>query len=171
MLHNTTLARATHLTWIVGHGSTLRTLHLTNCPVIVEIYTNMELDKDWFPIYGRSAGEAILYRIIISWAIILTAFISNLTHLRNVQISFLRTEANSEEFTQGMIAGRYKVYERGQIVTNAYSKTVYEDSLAKDTEAYIMLLKHTGQWRSEFLDGPVDKIGKIGNEGQDDMRD
>lgn len=146
-LRNVTFADISQIRWIIDHSATLETLRLRNCPILIEFRTNMDVDKDMFPIPNEAAGEISTMREDMRWADVLDNFRTGLSALRDFHVSFLRPSDGMEDLDRGMTAGRYKMYAQGQILTTAYSKQVHENQLAKDTQAFISILKHIGQWK------------------------
>jgi hypothetical protein len=147
-----TITHDRQIVWITSHGSTLQTLRLINCPIITQVRTYMEFDKHFYPIPTESAADPTAFNNKkMCWSAVLNCFTDGLTSLRNFQVSFLGPSGKLEDAESGMVNGRYKVYMIGRLTTNDHSSKVDEKHLKSDTQAYIRLLKHTGQWKTPNL--------------------
>ena len=157
-LAGVTFSHSTQVSWITEHWPTLQTLHLIKCPVILEVYTNMQLDRYQYLIHGEMAAKFNTLHWQMFWDYVLDQFTGWLDHLRDFHVSF-----RSDESDSSMTAWRYRIYVHGGICTNEQIRRLAEEHLKKDIQAYVRLLKHTGQWK------PTNRSAV--EEGEEDLAD
>jgi hypothetical protein len=122
----------TQVTWIAFHGQTLRSLRLTECPIVTKVVTYMVVDEQCYPIPAHTSVANSLF-----WYHVLGRFTAELCKLREFQIEFLEPR---QGYLLGMTSERYRFYKSGYVNATEDSDQVHEEYLSKDTAAYLELL-------------------------------
>ncbi|KAF2000366.1 hypothetical protein P154DRAFT_522557 [Amniculicola lignicola CBS 123094] len=154
-LYNVALSHSWIVTWITDMGNTLQTLHLVNCPIVVEMVTNHGLDPENYPV-GYGNGATVQFHL--RWYDLFDTFAKDLPHLKDFFFAHTRLDGGRlgprhyewdgmeniwhRELVSGVTKSRYKKYVRGHLVR--CDEGVHVSTLELDFDAYTTLLRKTG---------------------------